>query len=200
MVAMPASERLSLDEVVAIDVHAHVEMSKAGGDSLPDELRDAAVKHFRGQSARPTAVELARVLPRTPHDGRRLYRRRRVDHRTARGCRTRRSPRSRGERRRADPVREHRPAQGAARRRRGAPPDRRPRRARLQVPPQRAGVLPERPPGLPALRGDRGGTGCRRSSTPGTRASARACPGAAASGSSTPTRSTSTTSPWTSPT
>ena len=61
------------------------------------------------------------------------------------------------ERRRPDPVREHRPAQGAARRRRGAPPDRRPRRARLQVPPQRAGVLPERPPGVPALRGDRGG-------------------------------------------
>jgi len=53
------ADRLSLDDVVAIDVHAHVEMSEAGGDALPDELRDAAIKHFRGESARPTAEELA---------------------------------------------------------------------------------------------------------------------------------------------
>ena len=52
--------RLSLEDAVAIDVHVHVERSEAGGDSLPDELRDAAVRHFRGQSARPTAAELAR--------------------------------------------------------------------------------------------------------------------------------------------
>jgi hypothetical protein len=52
-------ERLSLKDAVAIDVHVHVEMSKAGSDSLPDELRDAAVRHFRGQSARPTVAELA---------------------------------------------------------------------------------------------------------------------------------------------
>jgi uncharacterized protein len=54
-----AEERLAFEDVVAIDVHTHVEMSEAGGDSLPDELRDAAVKHFRGESARPTAAELA---------------------------------------------------------------------------------------------------------------------------------------------
>jgi predicted TIM-barrel fold metal-dependent hydrolase len=54
------AEHLSLESAVAIDVHAHVEMSEAGGDSLPDELRDAAVEHFRGESARPTAVDLAR--------------------------------------------------------------------------------------------------------------------------------------------
>jgi len=53
------SHRLSLDDVVAIDLHTHVEMSAAGVDSLPDELRDAAVRHFRGESARPTALELA---------------------------------------------------------------------------------------------------------------------------------------------
>jgi len=51
--------RLTLDEIVAIDTHVHVEMSQAGEDSLPDELRDAAVKHFRGESARPKADELA---------------------------------------------------------------------------------------------------------------------------------------------
>ena len=49
---MPDSELLTLDDAVAIDIHAHVEMSEAGGDSLPDELREAAVLHFRGQSAR----------------------------------------------------------------------------------------------------------------------------------------------------
>ena len=49
--------RLTLDEVVAIDTHAHVEMSQSGEDSLPDELRDAAFKHFRGESParRPTS-------------------------------------------------------------------------------------------------------------------------------------------------
>ena len=51
--------RLTLDEVVAIDTHAHVEMSQSGEDSLPDELRDAAFKHFRGESPRPKADELA---------------------------------------------------------------------------------------------------------------------------------------------
>jgi predicted TIM-barrel fold metal-dependent hydrolase len=56
---MAEVERLTLEDAVAIDVHAHVEMSQAGGDSLPDELRDAAVRHFRGESARPTTAELA---------------------------------------------------------------------------------------------------------------------------------------------
>ena len=56
---MAEKDRLSLDDVVAIDLHTHVEMSAAGVDSLPDELRDAAVRHFRGESARPTAVEVA---------------------------------------------------------------------------------------------------------------------------------------------
>ncbi len=56
---MTASERLTLEDAVAIDMHTHVEMSAAGRDSLPDDLRDAAVKHFGGQSARPTAEDLA---------------------------------------------------------------------------------------------------------------------------------------------
>ena len=56
---MAETQRLTLADTVAIDIHAHVEMSKAGGDSLPDELREAAVRHFRGESARPTADELA---------------------------------------------------------------------------------------------------------------------------------------------
>jgi predicted TIM-barrel fold metal-dependent hydrolase len=50
---------LTLQDVVAIDVHTHVEMSDSGTDSLPDDLRDAAAKHFRGQMARPTVQDLA---------------------------------------------------------------------------------------------------------------------------------------------
>ena len=56
---MADTAKLALEDVVAIDFHTHVEMSKAGNDSLPDELRDAAVRHFRGESARPTAEEVA---------------------------------------------------------------------------------------------------------------------------------------------
>ncbi len=56
---MSESTALTLEDAVAIDVHVHVEMSRAGHDSLPDELRDAAIEHFRGQSARPTVDELA---------------------------------------------------------------------------------------------------------------------------------------------
>jgi hypothetical protein len=52
-------ERLALEDVTAIDVHTHVEMSNAGHDSLPDDLRDAAVRHFRGQMVRPKAQEVA---------------------------------------------------------------------------------------------------------------------------------------------
>lgn len=50
---------MTLEDVVAIDVHTHVEMSSAGTDSLPDELRDAAARHFRGEIPRPTAQALA---------------------------------------------------------------------------------------------------------------------------------------------
>jgi predicted TIM-barrel fold metal-dependent hydrolase len=50
---------LTLDEVVAIDVHTHVEMSDQGHDSLPDDLKEAVVRHFRGEAARPTAQQLA---------------------------------------------------------------------------------------------------------------------------------------------
>ena len=59
------------------------------------------------------------------------------------------------------------PARGAAGVRDGPPPGHRARRPRVQVPPQRAGVLPERPGRLPAVRGDRGTRGARACSTPG---------------------------------
>ena len=62
-----AERRSTLEDVVAIDVHTHVEMSEAGGDSLPDDLREAAVRHFRGESARPDG---GRARGRTTASGR----------------------------------------------------------------------------------------------------------------------------------
>ena len=63
---MAESERLSLDDVVAIDVHAHVEMSEAGVDSLPDELRDAAVQPL---PRRVGAADGGRARARTTASG-----------------------------------------------------------------------------------------------------------------------------------
>jgi uncharacterized protein len=46
-------------DVVAIDVHAHVEVSNSGGDHLTPELRAAAARYFRGSIELPTATALA---------------------------------------------------------------------------------------------------------------------------------------------
>jgi uncharacterized protein len=49
----------ALSDIVAIDVHTHAERSRAGHDSLPPELVEAAARHFRGELARPTAQDIA---------------------------------------------------------------------------------------------------------------------------------------------
>jgi len=49
----------ALDDIVAIDFHTHAERSRAGHDSLPPSLRDAAAEHFRGDLPRPTPQEVA---------------------------------------------------------------------------------------------------------------------------------------------
>ncbi|HEX5622238.1 MAG TPA: amidohydrolase family protein [Solirubrobacteraceae bacterium] len=49
----------ALDDIVAIDVHTHAERARAGHDSLPPALAEAAARHFRGKLARPTAQEVA---------------------------------------------------------------------------------------------------------------------------------------------
>ena len=51
--------RLALDKSSQSTSTRTSRCRQAGVDSLPDELRDAAVHHFRGESARPTAAELA---------------------------------------------------------------------------------------------------------------------------------------------
>ena len=96
------------------------------------------------------------VLPRAQHGRRRVHRRRRG---RARAHPDRQRGRGRGrppQQRRAAPLRQHRPRQGQGRRDGGAAADRGARGARFQVPPERAGLLPQRPVGLPALRGARG--------------------------------------------
>ena len=155
--AMAEASASRSQDAVAIDVHAHVEMSQAEATRFPTSCATPPCATSAASRRGRRHVELAQLLPRAADDGRRVHGRLGVVHRT--DARAERGDRrgGAGELRRPDPVREHRPAQGAARRRRGAAPDRRARRARLQVPPQRAGLLPERPPGLPALRGDRGG-------------------------------------------
>jgi uncharacterized protein len=50
---------LRLEDVVAIDVHTHAELSADGRDSLRDDHRAAAVRYFRGQVVRPTAQDVA---------------------------------------------------------------------------------------------------------------------------------------------
>jgi predicted TIM-barrel fold metal-dependent hydrolase len=51
--------RLRLEDVVAIDVHTHTELSGTGADSLRPDHRAAAVEYFRGQVVRPTAQDVA---------------------------------------------------------------------------------------------------------------------------------------------
>ncbi len=50
---------MNLDELVAIDVHVHVEVSDDGHPALPPRFFDAASKHFRADNTRPTVAEIA---------------------------------------------------------------------------------------------------------------------------------------------
>ena len=90
------SERLTLEDAVAIDVHTHVEMSEAGGDSLPDELRDAAVQPLPRRVGATDGTRARAVLPRAADDGASSSPSTRSRSPGRRACRTRRSPRSRG--------------------------------------------------------------------------------------------------------
>ena len=50
---------LRLAELVAIDVHAHAEVSRQGHSYLPPELVDAASAYFKVDVRRPTLPEIA---------------------------------------------------------------------------------------------------------------------------------------------
>ena len=97
--------------------------------------------------------------------------------------------------RRGDPVRQHQPAPRRGGRARGAATDQGLRRKGLQVPSDGAGVLPERPAGLSAVRGDRRGEAAGAVPHRPDRRRRRHAAAAAGCASSTPTRCCSTTSP-----
>src|SRR5439155_14379267 len=44
---------------VAIDVHVHTELSRAGHDPMPPALRTAAARYFRSDQALPTVDDVA---------------------------------------------------------------------------------------------------------------------------------------------
>ena len=138
---------IDLDALIAIDVHTHAEVSRDGHGSLSPD----AVRRLRGvlQGARPPAADHrrdGRLLPRAPDGRRGVHRRRRARHRARRGSPTRRSPRLRRARRRADPVRQRRPAQGPGRRPGGAHAWSRSTASRgFKFHPSIQGFAPERP-------------------------------------------------------
>ncbi len=53
------TERLTLDDVVAIDFHVHVELGADGHDHLSPELREAANRYFRGDPIIPDGQSVA---------------------------------------------------------------------------------------------------------------------------------------------
>lgn len=54
-----ANQRLGLDDVVAIDFHAHVELAADGHDHLSPELREGVTRYFRAETKLPTAQDVA---------------------------------------------------------------------------------------------------------------------------------------------
>ncbi|MGH3142226.1 MAG: amidohydrolase family protein [Gaiellales bacterium] len=50
---------MDLDAIEAIDVHVHTELSRAGDDPMPPELREAARSNFRSDQALPTVDDVA---------------------------------------------------------------------------------------------------------------------------------------------
>jgi len=52
-------ERRSFDDVDAIDFHVHIELGPEGEDHLSPDLRQAAMRYFKGDASIPTADEVA---------------------------------------------------------------------------------------------------------------------------------------------
>jgi predicted TIM-barrel fold metal-dependent hydrolase len=52
-------ESRSIQDVVAIDFHVHIELGPDGNDHLSPELREAAMRYFKGDGTLPTADDIA---------------------------------------------------------------------------------------------------------------------------------------------
>jgi uncharacterized protein len=50
---------IDVDAVAAIDVHTHAEVSMDGHDPIPEDLRKASAKYFRGGGGTPTVEDVA---------------------------------------------------------------------------------------------------------------------------------------------
>ena len=139
-----ASVVIDLDAVKAIDVHTHVEVSRDGHDPIPPELREASAEVLPRRRRHADDRRRRHLLPRARDGRRRLHGRLGIAVRPPAGPQRGGAGGRRGVLRRPDPLRERRPVP-ARRGRAGPQADRRARRPRLQVPPEPAGVLPERP-------------------------------------------------------
>ncbi|MFZ0014628.1 MAG: amidohydrolase family protein [Acidimicrobiia bacterium] len=53
------ADRLAREDVVAVDVHVHVETGPGGQDHLSPRLREAVSRYFRGEAQLPTIDEIA---------------------------------------------------------------------------------------------------------------------------------------------
>ena len=134
------SNEIDLEAVRAIDVHTHAQVPLSGEpDPRTTAFLDAAAKHFRSDFPRPNAQEVADYYRARSMAAVIFCVDNRAQHRRGAGL-ERRDPGGRGgEQRRADPVRIRRSA--SEQRRRGGAPPHPAGGARLQVPPQPAGIL-----------------------------------------------------------
>ena len=146
---------------MAIDVHAHVHSSVH--DRPGEHPTDALFEYFGSEIVHPTVPDLATYY-RERHMACVAFM---VDASAATGMAPpgdQRGDRRAGRRarRRGHPVRVDRPALGGGRCAAGPGPGRAPRDPWLQVPPERAGLLPQRPRPLPPLPGHRRDRGTGR--------------------------------------
>jgi len=137
---MPKLPLINPDDLLAIDIHTHAEEPAMHGDDGYDDFQAKMADYFKSPNKHPPTVEEPPLLPRQERRAV-IFRRRRA--------RDRLPPLQHyemlevaSEIRRADPVRQHRSAQGQARRPRGEEADRRLWRQGFQVPPDHAGFYP----------------------------------------------------------
>ena len=185
----PAATAFDLDAMSAIDMHVHIEQDSHGCFALDDELMDASAAYFKASEHRAPTLEHVAAYYRQQGMAAVVFT---VDAGTATGHPTLSSEEI------ADQAAAHPdvlipfgsvdPHAGAAAVAAGPAAGHRPRRPRVQVPPQPAGLRTQRPGVLPAVRSAAASWACRRCSTPGRPGSAPACPAGGASSCGTPRR------------
>ncbi len=151
-------------------------MPAAAGRGLAG-VRGGGEPVLQGRGQAPHDRRDGGLLPRTPHRARDVHGRHRARDGRAAHLEPGNHRRRAREQRHHDRLREHRPAQGQARRARGAAADRGRRHPRLQVPPDLPGLLSRTTAWPTGSTRSSPSTGCRRSSTADTRGSAPACRG-----------------------